>query len=313
MGKPTFSEDQLAGLTDEEREGLLDDSLVDDEDEESGDDQDADAGAAQQAAQAEEERADEEEGEDADELDADASADAGAGAGAGAADEAVEAQKAAASNAGEDEIQLDQRPVAWLGIEQLEERVEAFDQQLTELATRFDDGELEAREYENARSKIEKERRSVEKDLMRAQIRKDDDTEKWSGETVPDWLAKHDAYQPGSVLIKMLDAEVKKIQTTAKNPTDPKILDLAHARITAQIAKVTGQAPVPQATPKPQLKKTKREMPPTLGGVPAADVTDTDDGTAYAYLDRLQAKDTIAYEKELANMTPAQLDAYLAR
>jgi hypothetical protein len=54
-------------------------------------------------------------------------------------------------------------------------------------------------------------------------------------------------------------------------------------------------------------------MPPNLGTVPAADITDADDGGEFAHLDRLAAKDSVSFERELAKMSPDARDRYLAQ
>lgn len=321
MKNRDFTDAQLDGLTDEEREGLLDETLVDDPEDlekaEEGDDDDG-KGAGTNEGQGDDGDDDEGNGDDDDDDQGNGDDDGKAAAeeAAAAAAAAAAEQQATQDAAGEDEIKLDDRPVAWLQLGELEKKAGEFNDSLKELAVKFDEGELTAGEYHDQRAAIEAERRAVDTEVMRAQIRKSDAIDTWKQETVPAFFKEHAVYaEKGTVLNQMLDAEVRKIQSTAANPTDPKVLQLAHQRIQSQISKLTGAKPAPADNPKPGKKTSgpKPEMPPTLGGLPASDITGSDDGTVDAHLDRLAVKDRLAYEDALAKLTPAQLDAYLSR
>lgn len=312
--KPNFTDAQLDGLTDEEREGLMDDTLVDDDHEIIEGEIIPPAGTATPAAaaaQAEVEEEDEDEGEGDD----DDAAQVAAAAATPAATTPVipPAAVAAAAEAGT-EIQLDTRKASWLDVDTLKSQKDDLTKQLRDLSVKFDNGDLTAEELHEQREAIEAKRDPINTQLMRADINKADAIERWKEETVPGFFAKNSIYaEKGSILNTMLDAEVRKIQSTAANPLDPKILDLAHQRISAQLKQATGAEPPKTAPGKKPAKVPKPEMPPTLGGVPAAAGIETEDGTEFAQLDRLQAKDPMAYEDALGKLSAAQLDYYLSR
>jgi hypothetical protein len=269
---------------------------------------------------------DEGEGDDGDEEDDDAGDDEQAAAAAAAA--AAEAAAALAASQEEEqqadpteEALLNEKPAIWLKLDAIETKRSEINGKMKDLAVKFDEGELTAGEYHEQRSALERERAPLDTEATRANIRKADDIEAWREETVPSFLKDHPAYAvKGSVLNRMLDEEVKKIQASAPNPTHANVLKLAHQRIQVQISSALGGAPAPKAeekgkgnAPKKPGRSAKPEMPPVLGGLPAADVNDNDDGSGFAYLDRLEAKDRVAYEDALAKLPPAQLDAYLSR
>lgn len=312
MTKPNFTAEQLDGLTDEEREGLMDEAIVDDPEEivatAAANKPEDKAPPAESAAQDEAEHDSDEEGDE--------EGDDGAQAATDDMAAAATEPDATPPAADADEITLDTRPAMWLGMGALEEQKSSLDQQLRALAAKFDDGEFTGTEYHEKREEIEKQLEPVRTELMRAGIKKADADDAWKNDTVPSFLAANPAYaEKGSVLNMMLDAEVRKIQSTAANPRDPKILDLAHQRISKQIGAAYGVAPkaASKQPTTPAKPAGKRELPPTLGGLPASDITDPVDGTVYAHLDRLAAKDPIAYDAALAKMSPAQLDDYLSR
>lgn len=58
-----------------------------------------------------------------------------------------------------------------------------------------------------------------------------------------------------------------------------------------------------------ELPKPQPQLPPNIGSLPAADVTDTNGGQ-YAHLDRLASTDPIAYEEAVAKLSDSARDAY---
>ena len=71
-----------------------------------------------------------------------------------------------------------------------------------------------------------------------------------------------------------------------------------------------GRAVQPEK-PAPHQEKPAREVPPTLGSVPAAATTDADDGR-FSSLDRLADRDPLAFEQAFARLNAADRAAYLA-
>lgn len=328
-GKPNATE--LEMLTDEEREGLLDDDTVD-EGLEDGNDADGDeAGASgddkagEGAEQEGKDKPDAAEEEDGDEAGADADgeaeakakqeADAKAAADAAAAEAAAGGadNNAAASAATETKpIEGDKRP-SWVLDPKIPEQIEALEKQKDELDTKWDDGELTGPEYRAEIRKIDAQLDVFKEQRMAANIGKTNAVQHYFDVTVPDFLAKHTEYEKGSILHAMLEAEVKKLQVQSQNPLNPAILERAHENLTAQVTKAYGVKPSAQnKQPGAKPAAAAREVVPTLGTVPAADANEDGDGGEFAYLDRLANSDVEKYEQELAKLSDEKRDRYLA-
>lgn len=327
-GKPNAAE--LEMLTEEEREGMLDEDTVD-EGLEDGDDAGDDTGAAgdykagEGADQEGKDKADAAEEEDGDEAGADADgkaeakakqeADARAAADAAAAEAAAgggDDNTAASAAAEAKPLEGDKRP-SWVLDPKVPEQIEALEKQKDELDTKWDDGELTGPEYRAEIRKIDAQLDVFKEQRMAANIGKTNAVQHYFDVTVPDFLAKHTEYEKGSILHAMLEAEVKKLQVQSQNPLNPAILERAHENLTAQVIKAYGVKPTAQnKQPGTKPAAAAREVVPTLGTVPAADANDDSDGGEFAYLDRLANSDVEKYEQELAKLSDEKRDRYLA-
>jgi hypothetical protein len=323
---PKFSEAELALLTEEERQGLLDE-----EDDGEGDDDAAGGDAAGGDADADADAGDTGDGDDddtgaADDAAAKTAADAAAAAAAAAAspDAAGDDTKSDAGAVIEDDP--NDRAPKWIVPGDLDEKLQAIDSKRDEIAKKFDEGELTAEELRAQLKPLDAEFRTIERQQIKAEVARETALETW-GDEVASFIAKHQQYK-SPVLNSMLDAEVKKLQVEVQNPLNPKLLEKAHANIAEQVkaafgieTKTTKPDPDPgkktggkaaDAAAKPGAK-ARPDLPPNLGNVPAADITDADDGGEFAHLDRLAAKDSVAFERELAKMSPDARDRYLAQ
>lgn len=299
MAKTKFTDDELEQLTDEEREGLADDGDQGDEDEAA----EAAAGDGAEAAAA---------------AGGDSKADDNQPAPA-AGDEPKPAEPVApepaptpataqpTAKAPAPQPQDETKPAA---IETARTRLTEIDTQLADLAARFDEGDLTARELHEQQLALNNERVQLHVDIRieenaaaQARRREESARDTWMESTVPDWLARHPQYAPGSPLYHALNGTVMQLQGESLagggSQYDAALLDEAHRQITAAVG---GQpAPAPAG---------KREIPPTLAHVPAAEQTPTDDGNKFAALDRLNGE---AYEEALAKLSDADRDLYLSR
>ncbi len=322
---PKFTEAELALLTEEEREGLLDDDIVDDDADADGDDDDAaggDAAGGDKAADAGDTGEGDDDGDDdtgaADDPAAKATADAAAAAAAAALE-----TPAAAEEAGQEP---EERAPKWIVPGDLDEKLAAIDSKRDEIAKKFDEGELTAEELRAQLKPLDAEFRAIERQQIKAEVARETALETWQDD-VSSFIAQHQQYK-SAVLAGMLDAEVRKLQVEAVNPLNPKILEKAHANIAEQIKTAFGIEPNPKPDPKDDpakknggkaaaaakpAEKSRPGMPPNLGTVPAADITDADDGGEFAHLDRLADKDSVAYERELAKMSPEARERYMAQ
>ncbi|NTA36721.1 hypothetical protein [Agrobacterium salinitolerans] len=332
-GKPNAAE--LEMLTEEEREGLLDDDTVDEGLEEGDDADGVDAGAAaddkagEGAGQEGKDKPDDAGGDDGDDAGTDdaetagaaaakAKQDADAKAAADAAAAAAEAagggdDNAAASAAAEPKpLDGDKRP-SWVLDPKVPEQIDALEKQKDELTDKFDDGEFTGKEYRGELRKIDAQIEDLKEQRMAANIGKANALAHYKDVTVPEFFKEHAEYAPGSVLYSMLDVEVRRLQATAQNPLNPAILERAHQNLTEQVTKAYGVKPSAQnKQPGTKPAAAAREVVPTLGTVPAADANDDSDGGEFAYLDRLANSDVEKYEQELAKLSDEKRDRYLA-
>ena len=189
--------------------------------------------------------------------------------------------------------------------------------QLKDLATKFDDGELDDADYNIEVRKIERAIARVEAkmELAEEQIEAQNAAAEanqarlmaqWEKAQV-DFFAKPEnkAIAEDDAMFNSLDVHVKKILAAGNTPIAD-VLDLAKHNLLAAIAKITGQK-VPDA-PKPSTKPKAQqvELPPTLGNIPSA--IPNADGDEFGYIDKLSGR---KYEDAVAKLTPEQHDRYL--
>ena len=189
--------------------------------------------------------------------------------------------------------------------------------QLKDLATKFDDGELddadyniEVRKIERAIARVEAKMELAEEQIEAQNAAAEANQAKlmaqWEKAQV-DFFAKPEnkAIAEDDAMFNSLDAHVKKILAAGNTPIAD-VLDLAKHNLLAAIAKITGQK-VPDA-PKPSTKPKAQqvELPPTLGNIPSA--IPNADGDEFGYIDKLSGR---KYEDAVAKLTPEQHDRYL--
>ncbi|MCA1490105.1 hypothetical protein I6F11_04125 [Ensifer sp. NBAIM29] len=320
------SEIDLDMLTEEEREGLLDESVVDEGlegnegegDEEGaaggeGDGKDgdkADAGA-DNGDGGEEDKAGQEDGADA------AAAAAAADAAAAAAADATNADAGDGEPGADAGAEEEERPASWILPADINDKIKSLDEERDRIAASFDDGDLTAQEMRAKLKPIEQQLDELKDQRTAANVSKNLAIETYKTVTVPEFFKEHTQYKPGSVLYNMLDTELRKLQSASVDPLNPKHLRKAHEIIDKQLREALGDSAGGKKDPaaKPQNGKPapKREIPPTLANVPAADITDAEDGGEFAYLDRLANKDVEAYERELGKLSDDKRDRYLAQ
>lgn len=308
MATQKFTDDELELLTEEEREGLLDEDEEEGDEDENGDDGDADDGDADKGAAG----------------DNDADADSGE---ADVADEANDGSKPAAEDndgdadadaADDDDIETASQSSVTAQLEvpaDVDQKLTELRNQRKELRAKWRDGELSDEEFDEQDDKLQQDlvqtHARVEAIKTQNEIQARNAVKTWLKDTVPAFLQQHPEYQPGTIRYEKLDRAVRELQRDTENKFDPSILAKAHKKVAEQIAAEFGVKTPPSQGKKPDGGK-KRDLPPTLHNVPAADATDTDDGGEFAYLDRLSEKDPIAFETALAKLSPEQYDRYLA-
>lgn len=305
--------EELALLTPEEREGFEEDNDdepkldddgnpivsgdADDTDADDGDDAEAIAAAALEAAKDKTPSRDDGQAAEAAQALLDAAAEA---------DATVEAPRV--------------QPVPLIRAEvpaDIEAQKTAIETQRDEIAQKFEDGDMTAREFQAENRKLDKQDNDLDWLVRKAELSAETtqaQTEATWYKSTSDFLADHPEIMKNELVYNAFDAVVRKVTGDKANHglSDRKQLEKAHAEWAEALGITVDPAAKPAADKKPAAAaKGKRDLPPNLGTVPAATASETDDGK-YAALDRLIETDPLAYEAALAKMSPAESDAYLA-
>lgn len=302
--------EELALLTPEEREGFEEDNddepelddegnpIASEEEEEGdeGDEAEAAAAAALEAAKDKTPSRDDGSAADAAQALLDAAAEA---------DAAVEAPRA--------------QPVPLIRAEvpaDIEAQKAAIETQRDEIAQKFEDGDMTAREFQAENRKLDKQDNDLDWLVRKAELSAETtqaQTEATWYKSTEEFLKDHPEIMKNELVYNAFDAVVRKITADKANHglSDRKQLEKAHAEWSEALGIKTASAPKDKTAANAPAAKGKRDLPPNLGTVPAATASETDDGK-YAALDRLIETDPLAYEAALAKMSPAESDAYLA-
>lgn len=316
-----YTDEELAGLTAEEREALLGD-------EDAGEIEGKNPGVTEEAA------ATEDEGDGDAETDEGAEGDDNAADGAGSDDGNGNDDAADNADTGNGDGQADadqpaqsQAPAPVLIAEapaDAKEKLDAIATSKNDLLEKFDNGDITTAEYHKELDKLNRDEREIERAVDKAQLAVDMETQRLQNawhQTHTRFFAQHTRYdaKTNPRLFKAMDEEVKAIALSDqfKNRNDEgswvEILETAHKNLAAEFGyPVEAPGAKPGAKPAPKAKAAPN-LPPNLSKVPTADMNDTGGGE-FASLDRLaNSGDAEAYEAALASLSPTKLDAYLQR
>ena len=282
-----LTEEELALLTEEERDGYLDDEDDDEGEEGNGD-----------------------EGDDDPQDDPTLAVD----------DPAAAAQAAANDQAGDDqgdgaetkeEFTTQPKPLFNTEIPadiqaqrtEIDEKEDALDKQ-------FDEGDITFSEHKKALREINQQRNALDRAELKAELA----AEAYQTQIDNSWQASQEAFFSAHPEFK-IDNEAKwaAFDQLVKNETKS-VLDkggsIGVPELERAYTKYKQAFNIEAAAPK-QAKapsaKNEGVIPPNLGKLPAATANDTDDGK-FAHLDRLEG---VAFEDALAKLSDAQRDEYL--
>lgn len=303
MGTNEIEDD---GLTPEEREALA----LDDGDETT--ETESDGGEADAA----------DESDAGEDVGADAAGESGAGADADAADAGANAD--AEEGAAEPEATPASAPILVAEAPaDAEAKLSDIAIKKDELLTKFDDGDMTAKEYQRELDALNKQEREIELAVHKASLAAEMEQQRQKNEwisTVNRFIVANPVYDPQKSprLYRALDAEVRDlaVKPEAANWTGEQILAEAHKNLAAEFG-FAAQKEAQDDIAKNALKNAKKhpipkpDLPPTLAKVPAAQVSDTAGGK-FAALDRLMTADPIKYEEALMKLSDAERAEYLA-
>jgi len=279
-----LSEEDLAMLTEEEREGLLDA---------------------------------EDEGTDGDDQNDDDAGDAGTGADGKADDKGDDSQDAGTDSNTQGDGELDDpiiKPTPLFKAElpaDIEAKRTALDSQEDDLVKKFDEGDITFAEYNKELRSLNRDRADLDRAELKAELAQEaqqSQVEQTWQTTANTFVAEHPLISKNETTWSSFDAIVRRVTAeTMQKGEQPSRRDLEKA-----YKQWTEDLGISDAgTQKPQPKQKKQNIvPPNLGKVPAATANDTDDGK-FAHLDRLAESDPLAFEAALAKMSDAQRDEYM--
>jgi hypothetical protein len=332
--KFSYSEEQMAQLSDEERAGMMDPDLLDDAPTaEAGASADgegasgADAAALQAdpaAASATAAQEGEKPAEGAEVKEPEAGLDPKQPDAPPAAQPDPAQQQAAAQAAAEPtpavEWKVDNTPAYQLPPEDAENRLKSIDQLRDELSQKFDDGALTHRELREQMKPLDQQERELRDQIMVADHEKRTALNEFKKVTVPSFMNEHAEYANGSPLYHALDREVRKLQGEQPlNPFDKRILEEAHRRVRDGTLKALGidpatvkggKAPAADAAAKAAAAAAaSRQIPPSLANLPASNLNEAGTVGRFAHLDRLGPAE---HEAALMKMSEADRELYLS-
>lgn len=292
-----MKDDDLAGLSDEERAALAED--------------DGEAEILQGIAGDDE--AGDQEGDD------DSADDEGAGADSGDASGAEDASQAAGADdsgeAGESAVQDEFRPLFKAEIpDGMADKLAILGERSTELMQKFKDGVIELPEFMEQKEAIDQERlqlRLAEEQSRWAQQQNDSSqAQRWQWEQERFFGQEKAKVYDDPILFAALNASVIKLR---QDPGNEKRLGWLLEEADRQVRERFRMASEPEQNLPAKTKPRQPDLtkvPKTLATLPAAEIPDS--GTEeFSHLDKLAETDPMAYERALAKLTPEQETRYL--
>ncbi|UZV40821.1 hypothetical protein 12Stean4476_00059 [Erwinia phage Stean] len=198
--------------------------------------------------------------------------------------------------------------------EDIEAQRTALDVRWDDLATKFDDGDITFAEYNKGIRELNTERGKLDRLELKAELaaeaNQSRNQEDWTN-LCEDFVGENPIIGKNETMWNAFDVKLRQV-TAATQQAGGTIgrRDLEKAfKLLQEDLGISAPAPTGEQ-PQKKGRKTPIEVPPTLGRVPAAQQTDTEDGK-YAHLDRLAETDPEKYEAALMKMSDAERDAYM--
>lgn len=189
-----------------------------------------------------------------------------------------------------------------------DDKLKAIATQKEDLITKYDDGDITAKEYQQQLDALFKQEREIERTMERAALAAEMEQQRLKNEwtsTVNAFIESNPVYKDNARLYRALDQEVRDVANSDEGKT------MTGARILAKAHENLAQAFGLQTTKPSTQKAPKADAPPSLHGVPAADTNDVTGGK-YAALDRMASNNPLAYEEALMKLSEDERNSYLA-
>lgn len=190
----------------------------------------------------------------------------------------------------------------------IDARMASIKEQKKALSAKFDEGDITVSEYDEQRDTLDDQYQDLREARFKAALAqeaiKSQEVNTWE-QSCNEFLAKHPDIAGDELKYNSFDVAVRM---TTSDPANAKLsanemLDKAFARWSSTFGAPVQQEPVKQAKQKPIV--------PNIGGLPAADTTETDTNR-FAALDGLIDSDPLRYQEELFKLSPSERAAYLA-
>lgn len=185
-------------------------------------------------------------------------------------------------------------------------QLSAFETRKADLRAKLNEGDIGLDEYTEQHDAISKEERDLERRVWQADEtqRQNDqaDAQRWKWDQEQFFAAEVNAIYKDKYVLSALDVAIKDLANDPANASKKGGWFLAEAD--KMIRERFGAAKSSNNT----AGKPRVHIPPTLGGMPAAELPETGGGNEFAHLDKL---DQFALEAALARMTPEQEERYL--
>lgn len=312
-----YTEEELANLTQAERDALLGD-------EDQGEIEGKNPGVTDEAAGNNEGDGDGNETEDGQDRNDDAADSSGGDAGNG--DDAPAGDADAGNGGGQDDADQQDQPQAPPPVfvaeapADAQEKLDAIKTSKEELLAKFDDGDITTAEYHKELDALNKQEREIELAVHEAKLAEKMAMQQARNEflnTAKHFTSQtHPEYAKNADLYNKLDQTVRELANmpSMANATGLQILERAHALVKIDNPDAFKEAAGSDEPAKPPKTPAKApNLPPNLSKVPNADMNDTNGGE-FAALDRLaNSGDVEAYEAAIAKLPPAKLESYLQR
>ena len=190
----------------------------------------------------------------------------------------------------------------------IDARMASIKEQKKALSAKFDEGDITVSEYDEQRDTLDDQYQDLREARFKAALAqeaiKSQEVNTWE-QTCNDFLAKHPDIAGDELKYNSFDVAVRM---TTSDPANAKLsanemLDKAFARWSSTFGAPAQQEPAKPAKQKPIV--------PNIGGLPAADTTETDTNR-FAVLDGLIDSDPLRYQEELFKLSTSERAAYLA-
>lgn len=200
-----------------------------------------------------------------------------------------------------------------------EARTQELESRLDALAEQFDNGDITTKEFLSQQREINRDLSKLEMQAFRTELSNEttqaSQQQVWDA-NVASFLNDNPELSSSNLRLQAYDFELRKVTGDEANEgkSDLELLKLARdnwaSGLGIELKPAAEAAPAAAAAAKPAKSATDRPAQPSLANAPAAASASVDDGR-FATLDRLMAADPIAFESELAKLSPAAQDEYL--